>query len=259
MHTHSGPWTPPHAATDAARAYGGVSARAANDSAKKDAFLAMLGHELRNLLSPLSFALKLLEHGAADPQLFNRALPVAQRQVEHMSYLVDELLDVGRVLNDHLFLECQRIDLRDLMRQTLQACEPWLQQHAVELDLCSEPLWVEGDSVRLTQVLTNLLHNAAKFTPLGGRIEVAAWRDGCMAAFRVSDTGAGIAGGELENIFTMFAQERRVRDQSREGLGVGLALVRRLVEVHRGRVLASSEGPGKGAAFTVRLPLARQV
>ena len=231
-------------------------ARLLEESMRKDVFLATLAHELRNMISPLRCALAVLEQGRLDSHSARRALPVAQRQVHHMSHLVDDLLDVGRMIKGEVSMCASVVSLRRLAEETLEACAPLLTGQTLSADLGDDELRGAGDPVRLAQVLTNLLHNAAKFTPGSGTIRVEASRVDAWAVLCVSDNGIGIAPGQLDSIFSMFSQEGRAREQRDEGLGIGLALVRKLVELHGGSVDCASDGPGLGATFTIRLPLA---
>jgi signal transduction histidine kinase len=231
-----------------------VASRAARESRRKDEFIATVAHELRNMMAPLDAALEILERSQGDPATVGRALPVARRQVRHLSHLVDDLLDVGRIVNDQLQLERTVLVLQQIVEETAAACGPMFaarHQH-LTLRIDPAPARVRGDAVRWAQVVTNLLHNASKFTPAGGSVEVTlrADADGRTAELRVADNGCGIDPDDLEPIFGIFHRTR-----SRPGLGVGLAVVRRLVELHGGTIHAESAGPNLGAAFVVRVPL----
>lgn len=232
-------------------------ARLMEESVRKDVFMATVAHELRNLISPLSCALELLELGCMDPKSVQRVLPVARRQVHHMSHLIDDLLDIARMLKDDVMLEAAPTSLRQVALDTVEACSPLFSSQLLNADLGSDELTVMGDPLRLTQVLTNLLHNAAKFTPAGGRVDVHASRVGEHAVLRVSDTGIGMDPEQLESIFDLFAQETQDPRLRQDGLGIGLALVRKLVQLHGGTVEATSGGCGCGSTFTVRLPILR--
>ena len=228
--------------------------RAARESRRKDQFIATVAHELRNMMAPLDAALEILEQSHGDAETMGRALPVARRQVRHLCHLVDDLLDIGRIVNDQLLLERTVLVLQQIVEETAAACGPMFTARRQQLTLRLErtPARVRGDAVRWAQVVTNLLHNASKFTPPGGFVEVSlrADADGRMAELRVADNGCGIAPSELESIFGIFHRSRQ-----RPGLGVGLAVVRRLVELHGGTIHAESAGPDLGAAFVVRVPL----
>jgi signal transduction histidine kinase len=232
-------------------------ARLVKENARKDVALVTLAHELRNMISPLSCALEALDRGRLDTRLMNQALPVAQRQVHHMRHLIDDLLVAGRVREADIVLSHQVISLRSVVLEALQACEPLMSAQVLGADLGHDELLVVGDAVRLSQVVTNLLHNAAKYTPAGGAIRVQMSRDEGAAVLCVSDSGIGVAPEQLEAIFALFARGGKEAQTCAEGLGIGLALVRRIVELHDGEVEAASDGVGLGASFTVRLPLAR--
>jgi PAS domain S-box-containing protein len=219
----------------------------------KDEFLAMLGHELRNPLSPILTALQLmkLRGGASE-----RERMVIERQVSHMTRLVDDLLDVSRIAHGQVDLKQQVVEIADLVAQAVEMSSPLLEQgaHELVLDVRRRGLAVEGDPTRLSQVIANLLTNSAKYTPRGGRISVHAVEEGDHVVLRVNDTGIGIAPDVLPRVFDLFVQERQALDRSQGGLGLGLAIVRNLVERHGGQVSAHSDGPGRGSTFVVRLP-----
>jgi CheY-like chemotaxis protein len=181
---------------------------------------------------------------------------VVQRQVRHMARLLDDLLDVSRITHGKIELRKERVDLVAIAKDALQTSRPFIEadQHEVSISLPPEPLFLEADPARLEQVLTNLLNNAAKYTPSGGQIGLTITRVGEEAVVRVRDTGAGISADFLPRVFDLFAQAQRSLDRSEGGLGIGLTLVRRLVEMHGGSVEAYSAGPGQGSEFTVRLP-----
>jgi signal transduction histidine kinase/ActR/RegA family two-component response regulator len=223
---------------------------------RKDEFLAMLGHELRNPLSPMITALQLMRMKAGTA--IERERSVIERQVEHLTRLVDDLLDVSRITRGKIQLKRGRIDLMTVLAKAIEMASPLLEQrsHHLEWPQAGEPLFVDGDPARLAQVLANLLNNAAKYTDPGGRIVVSAAGEGEWAVLRVRDNGAGIAPDILPRVFDMFVQEGRSLDRSRGGLGLGLAIVRSLLELHGGTVSAHSEGLGRGSEFVVRLPLA---
>jgi PAS domain S-box-containing protein len=224
----------------------------------KDEFLAMLAHELRNPLAPVRNALHILKLPGADPAVAERARAMMERQVEHMVRLVDDLLDVSRIMRGKIELRREPVELTAVVARAVETAQPAVdaEGHELTVALPPEPLWLHGDLVRLAQVAGNLLHNAAKYTERGGKILIAGERGGDEAVLRVRDSGIGIAADVLPRIFDMFVQaERRTRD-GRGGLGIGLTLVRRIVEMHGGSVVATSPGPGKGSEFVVRLPLA---
>ncbi|HEX8013106.1 MAG TPA: MASE1 domain-containing protein [Casimicrobiaceae bacterium] len=219
-------------------------------------FLAMLSHELRNPLAPVVNALDLMKSRPAAEQAELRA--VLERQIGHLSRIVDDLLDVSRITGGKIALKKEILELNALVAHALESCRPLLdaRRHTVELDLSDEPLRVDGDRTRLAQVLLNLIHNAGKYTPEGGRIVIEVRREDELALVRVRDNGIGISGALLPKVFDLFVQGDRSLDRTEGGLGVGLTLVRRLTEMHGGSVAAFSAGPGDGSEFVVRLPLA---
>ncbi len=220
-------------------------------------FLAMLAHELRNPLAPIRNALQLLaKKPTADPaELWVRE--VLQRQTVQMTRLVDDLLDASRVTRSTVSLSKTRVDLQKLVRDAVDASAQWMQtrQHTLAVALPDEKLEIDADPVRLNQVVQNLLHNAAKFTPNGGKIEVGAMRDGDHAVIRVKDNGIGMTPQLLKSAFELFKQGQQGIDRPEGGLGVGLTLAERLVALHGGSIEARSEGLGKGSEFVVRLPI----
>jgi PAS domain S-box-containing protein len=222
---------------------------------RKDEFLAMLSHELRNPLAPIRSAVDLLgvDHDAAAGE---RAVGIIRRQVEHMTRLVDDLLDVARINRGKISLDASPLDLRALLAAAVEAARPQLEakRHALQLQLPPEPLWVRGDAVRLSQVFGNLLHNAAKFTPPGGRITVEAVQREGRIEVDVSDDGTGIAPEVLAHVFELFTQADHALDRSTGGLGIGLSLVKTIVDLHGGEVTATSGGLGAGSSFRVSLP-----
>ena len=221
----------------------------------KDEFLAMLGHELRNPLSPIVTALQLmkLRGDGAD-----RERTVIERQVAHLTRLVDDLLDVSRIARGKVELKVETVEIAEVVVKAIEMASPLLEQraHALELDVPRRGLPVRGDATRLAQVVSNLLTNAAKYTPAGGRIAVLAVRDGESVELRVRDNGIGISPDVLAHVFDLFVQERQGLDRAHGGLGLGLTIVRNLVQLHGGTVSASSAGMGKGSEFVVRLPVA---
>jgi PAS domain S-box-containing protein len=225
---------------------------------RKDEFLAILSHELRNPLAPIRNSVYLLARAdAAGPQAA-RARQVIDRQTQHLTRLVDDLLDVTRISRGKIELQPVRLDLRDVVRKTADDVRSMFEQSGVYLRVehCAGPLWVNADPTRMAQVVGNLLHNAMKFTPRGGKVVLAAGAAAGSAEVVVRDTGIGIAGPDLSHVFEPFAQADRTLARAQGGLGLGLALVRGLVEQHGGAVSARSEGPGRGAEFRISLPLA---
>jgi signal transduction histidine kinase/CheY-like chemotaxis protein len=225
---------------------------------RKDEFLAMLAHELRNPLAPVLTSLHLINRVETRTER-DRVVDVMNRQVRHLARLVDDLLDVSRINRGKIHLKRERLDLTALLRHAVEDRRQTLDAARLRLvlDVPAAPLWARGDATRLAQVLHNLLDNATKFTPAGGEVHVrlAAGRDARQAVLTVRDTGVGIDPEMLPRLFDVFTQADRTLERTRGGLGLGLALVRGLVGLHRGQVQAASAGPGKGAEFTVRLPL----
>jgi PAS domain S-box-containing protein len=228
---------------------------------RKDEFLAMLSHELRNPLAPISTAVELMAASGPINRLQHEALEIVRRQSGHMSRLVDELLDVSRITQGTVELRAETLELQDMVSAALDTVQPLLRskRHRLTTILTREPLPVRGDATRLVQVFTNLLGNAAKYTPDGGRIEVETMRSADQAAVHVRDNGAGMDPQLLVKVFDLFAQGDRSLARSGGGLGIGLTLVRRIVQMHGGVVAAFSEGPGRGSEFVVRLPLAEML
>jgi PAS domain S-box-containing protein len=226
----------------------------------KDEFLAILGHELRNPLAPITTALELLRQvGDTVPP---RVLAVMERQVSHLTRLVDDLLDVSRVTSGKVRLARAPLYLADVVARAIEIADPLIEQrgHQIEIDVPREDLRVHGDELRLIQVVSNLLTNAVRYTAPGGRLRITAACEGAQVVLRVADNGSGISRELLPRIFGMFVQGGRASDRSEGGLGLGLALVRSLVELHGGSVTAHSEGQGKGSEFVVRLPrLSKQI
>jgi PAS domain S-box-containing protein len=223
---------------------------------RKDEFLALLAHELRNPLAPIRNALHIMKQAGADGAVVQRVREMMERQVQHMTRMVDDLLDVSRITRGKIELRKEAVDLATVVDRTVEATRPLIEDRQQELtvDLPPEPLRLEADPTRLEQVLANLLNNAAKYTDHGGHVWLSARQEGGELVVKVRDTGVGIAPDMLPRIFEPFVQADRVLHQSQGGLGIGLTLVRRLVEMHGGSVTAHSDGPGKGSEFVVRLP-----
>ncbi len=225
---------------------------------RKNDFMAVLAHELRNPLAPMRVALHLVQSARKDPTLLDRAVAVMQRQIDQMAKLVDELTDVGRISRGEVVIDRAPVDLRDVVAHAVETAQPMFDQssHAFELALPDAPVIVCADAGRLAQALGNLLINAGKYTPPGGHVALALRAEAAQALLVVSDDGIGIPAHRLADIFEMFAQDARGKALSRGGLGIGLALVREIVQRHGGSVEARSDGPGRGSAFVVTLPLA---
>lgn len=223
---------------------------------RKDEFLATLAHELRNPLAPIRNAIQVqLVKGAPDPEL-RWSVEVIDRQVQHMGRLLDDLLDVSRISRQRLVMRKERVELATLVRNAIETSRPAIDaaRHALEVELPPAPIELDGDRVRLAQVFSNLLNNAAKYMDEGGRIRLRATRDRDFAVVSVRDEGIGIAPELLPRLFEIFTQAESALDRSQGGLGIGLSLARGLVELHGGTIEARSEGLGKGAEFVVRLP-----
>jgi len=224
----------------------------------KNEFLATLAHELRNPLSPIRNATEILRlRGDASPEL-QWALDVIDRQMQHMTRLVDDLLDISRITMNRLELRREPIDVGEIVKDAVEACRPILDDCEHRLTVTVDPqIVVDADRERLAQVVANLLHNAAKYTERGGSILIAACREGADAVIVVRDTGIGIPGDKLATIFEMFAQLNPAFERTQSGLGIGLTLARRLVQMHGGTIHARSAGAGLGSEFTIRIPLAK--
>ena len=229
-----------------------AEARAANRA--KDEFMAMLGHELRNPLAPIMTALELLQ--MRDPSAAVRERMIITRQVTHLVRLVDDLLDISRITGGKIELHRETIELAAVVSRAVEISSPLLENrsHHLVVNVAPHGLAVDGDAMRLVQVLSNLLTNAAKFTPPKGTIAITGERRGSSVSLRVRDTGTGISAEMLPRVFELFAQERSGVDRSQGGLGLGLAIVRNLVAMHGGTVTARSEGVGRGSEFTIELP-----
>src|SRR5688500_1917677 len=227
------------------------------ENRRKDEFLAVLAHELRNPLSPMVTGLELIKVYGIEHDGLERVRASMERQVHHLIRLVDDLLDVSRISRGKINLRREPVDLARVIEQAVESTRPVLDErrHELEVEACPDPMHLMGDAVRLTQVVANLLHNAARYTEPGGRVRLSCGRDGEDAVVRIADNGRGIDPEMLGRVFEMFVQA----ENGGGGLGLGLTLVQRLVELHGGRVRAFSEGPGKGSEFIVRLPLAEVV
>jgi PAS domain S-box-containing protein len=224
---------------------------------RKDEFLAMLSHELRNPLAPISNAVQLLRLQKDEGPVQQKARAIIERQVAQLTHLVDDLMEVSRISTGRVHLHEERIAVSDVVGNGVETVRPLMEQrgHELTVSLPPQPIWLKADSARLEQVVVNLLTNAAKYTDEGGRIWLTVEQEGADCVLRVRDTGVGIAPELLPRIFDLFTQAQRSLDRSQGGLGIGLALVQRLVELHKGRVEAHSS-LGQGSEFVVRLPLA---
>jgi len=230
---------------------------------RKDEFLATLSHELRNPLAPIRTALEVMRMAKGDRDLSEKAMATMERQLAHLVRITDDLLDVSRITQNKVELRRERIDLRSVLHSAVESTRPLIDAQAqrLSLDLPRAAIWTDGDFTRLSQAFSNLLHNATKYTERGGQIRVTAapLAGGHSARVIVADTGEGIPRPMLSRIFDMFAQVQEFRDRTQGGLGIGLTLAKRLVELHGGTIEAHSEGPGQGSSFTVQIPIARAV
>lgn len=233
-----------------------LEAEARETKRRQDEFLAMLAHELRNPLAPLRSAVSLLASlQTVEPQI-QVIQDVMSRQVGHMTRLLDDLLDTSRVISGKVTLQRRPMKVSEFLAQALELCHIQLetQRQQLTVNLPVEPLYVDGDPMRLTQIVGNLVHNASKYTPSGSAITLNVKAEGDWVVIKVADQGEGISQLALDRVFDLFAQEERSLDRSQGGLGVGLTVVRTMVELHGGTVKAHSEGIGMGSEFTVTLP-----
>jgi signal transduction histidine kinase len=223
----------------------------------KDEFLAMLAHELRGPLAPLRNMLEVMRRSEGDSEVIQRARGTMERQLGQLVRLVDDLLDVSRITRNRLDLRRENVELASIVERAIETCRPLAESlgHELGVFLPREPIHLHADPVRLAQVFHNLLTNACKFTEPKGHVRLTAARDGDEVVVTVADSGQGIPAGQLDRVFDMFVQLDRTLERQQGGLGIGLTLVKRLVELHGGTVAVSSDGPGKGSEFTVRLPL----
>jgi len=223
---------------------------------RKDVFLAMLGHELRNPLAPIRSSLEMMKHSIQTNGDWEQDYEVVDGQIQHLTRLVDDLLDVSRINHGKIELRKEQVELSPLLERVVKTILPQIEKRHLELEISfpAEPIRLEADPTRLQQILWNLLSNAAKYTKPGGRIGLFAEPQGKEVVLRVRDTGSGISPEMLPRVFDLFVQGERHDDQSRDGLGIGLSLVRTLVEMHGGHVTARSEGRGRGSEFIVNMP-----
>ncbi len=220
----------------------------------KDEFLAMLGHELRNPLSAISSAASLIGLPGVSTDGVQRAKKIIQRQSQHLGRIVDDLLDLSRAMSGKILLNRAPLDLSALVAHTLETFRATGRSGDYELIQDLDAGWIDGDSTRLEQIASNLIDNALKYTPPGGRIEVRTWTENDDVVLSVRDTGVGISADLLPHVFDVFVQGSSTLDRAQGGLGIGLSLVRRLAELHGGGIEAESKGPGGGSTFTLRLP-----
>jgi signal transduction histidine kinase len=223
---------------------------------RKDQFLATLAHELRNPLAPLRSGLETLKRSSPDSEAYGRTVKIMDRQLNMLVHLVDDLLDVSRITSGKIALRRARVSLQSVLTASAEAAGAIIdaRTHRLVVDVCDDELLVDGDFDRLVQIFANLLSNAAKYTDKAGTIEVKLRREGDRALVTVSDNGIGIPETELSSIFGIFSQVRSHQGHADGGLGIGLSLVKKLVEMHGGSVHASSSGASQGSTFTVSLP-----
>jgi PAS domain S-box-containing protein len=229
----------------------------AESDRRKTEFLATLAHELRNPLAPLSSGLQVMRLSASDPAAIERTRGMMERQINHMVHLVDDLLDIARISTGKVDLKKERVDLQTVIASAVETSLPLIEagRHELSVQVPDEEMFLDVDLTRVAQVVSNLLNNAAKYTPARGRIGLAAHREDDFVVISVTDTGIGIPPSSMPTVFEMFTQVGRNMERAQGGLGIGLSLVRRLVELHGGTVSAASDGVGRGSTFTVRLPL----
>jgi signal transduction histidine kinase len=222
---------------------------------RKDEFLAILGHELRNPLAPIVSALEILKNSSGSPS--EEVRHTLERQVGQLSRLVDDLLDVSRIASGKIQVRTELVQLAQVIESAVETSRPLIdaRKHRLTVSLPSEPVWLEADPVRLAQVFSNLLNNAAKYTDIGGRVWVTAERQSTRVVVHVSDTGIGMSREMLTRAFDLFAQDDRSLEHSQGGLGIGLTLVQKLVRLHGGSIEVHSDGPGKGSEFVLSLPV----
>jgi signal transduction histidine kinase/DNA-binding response OmpR family regulator len=224
---------------------------------QKNEFLAVLGHELRNPLAPIRNAVEVLRIAGSDPRRLSWAQSLIERQVKHLARLVDDLLDVSRITRGKIQLQLARVDVAGLVSAAVETNVPLIEsrKHLLSVSLPERPLWIKADAARMSQVIGNLLNNSAKYTAEGGRISLTVTAEENEAVFRVADSGVGLSEEMQSTVFDLFARGQRAPNTLQEGLGVGLTLVRRLVEIHGGTVQAYSAGPDRGSEFVVRIPI----
>ncbi|HEX7122864.1 MAG TPA: ATP-binding protein [Gemmatimonadaceae bacterium] len=244
-----------------ARTVGESDAQRRETDRRKDQFLATLAHELRNPLAPIRNSLEIIRRSADNPRLLHTAEATMDRQLQHMVRLIDDLLDVSRISRDKLVLRREPEELGPILRDAIEVNRPAIDagQLALNVEIPTEPIYVNADRVRLAQAFGNLISNACKFTAAGGRIHVTVAREASTVTVAVRDTGIGIAPEHLPQVFELFVQADHSLERSRGGLGIGLSLARRLVEMHGGTLSATSDGEGHGSEFVVRLPLLKHV
>ncbi|HXJ83345.1 MAG TPA: ATP-binding protein [Candidatus Methylomirabilis sp.] len=232
-------------------------AAAEAENCAKDEFLAMLGHELRNPLMPIGLAMQTIRGAAERDPAVQEAREVVERQVKHLAHLLDDLLDVSRLAHGKIELHKETVALQTIVAEAMETTQGFVdgRAHVVSVSLPEDPLWFEADPTRITQVAGSLLENAAKYTPRSGEISVTGYRECDEVVLRVRDNGIGIAPEMLPRVFDLFAQAEQPLARPEGGLGIGLTLARRLIELHGGRIIGQSEGPGRGSEFVVHVPV----
>jgi CheY-like chemotaxis protein len=245
-----------------AQQYQDAATRLAEAARMKDEFLAMLAHELRNPLAPIRIAVQILtapdmSNSSISQSSLRRAREIVDRQVQHLTRLLDDLLDVSRITTGKIELRKQPVELATALANALEVSRSLLDErkHSLSVSLPNEPVFVEADPLRLEQVITNPVNNAARYTPPSGHIDVTVTRQNADAELRVRDDGIGMPADLIPRVFDLFTQADRSLARPGGGLGIGLTIVRNLVELHGGTVTAASDGPGRGSEFVVRLPL----
>ena len=225
-------------------------------NAEQERFLALLRHELQTPLCVIRGAVTLLRQCGTDLAQLEWIAGLLERQTQHLSRLLDDMIDLARVSDGAVRLRKEPVEIAQIVSQAVETARPWIEEHGHRLDVTVPPglAALEADRTRLLQVLTNLLSNAAKYTPDNGRVSIVAGQQGDHIVLRVRDSGIGITAAQLPHVFEPYWRAEPSVARSREGLGIGLALVRRLVEAHGGSVCAASAGPGNGSEFVVRLP-----
>src|SRR5204863_5439676 len=226
---------------------------------RKDEFLAMISHELRNPLAAITNAVQILDLPKDEQPIQQKARTIIRRQAGNLVVLINDLLEVSRILGGRIQLHQEDLDARGIVQQAIETTRSIIDQnkHELTVSLPAEPTWLHADALRLEEVIVNLLNNAVKYTPKGGHIWLSLQQEGDRIVLRIRDTGVGIVPDSLPHMFELFTQAPRSLDRSQGGLGIGLAVVRKLVEMHGGTVEAQSAGLGKGSEFTVRLPVVR--
>jgi signal transduction histidine kinase len=236
-----------------------LEGRLAQVNQREQEFLAMLGHELRNPLAPITTSLCVMRRMKPDSQGVVQSRQIIERQIGLMVRLVDDLLDVSRISLGKIVLNRRHCELQAIIDLAVELAQPLLEKkrHVLTVELPEAPVSVYADPARLSQALANLLNNAAQYTDDGGRIGLSARVSGDRLALEVEDNGIGLTADQCEKVFDLFAQGQEPQDPGHGGLGVGLTLARTIIELHQGRVVASSEGAGKGSRFTIDIPLSR--